>query len=124
MLQATIRQHYYKQTTMKMTYISIGIVLAGLVFYLESCGNKSTANDKQLTANQDTNKTKVHQTKENSFEGLRNMAFTATPEQLGLSLPLDKTIVYGIIMDWEMGGATASTIAYCKLPCFSDHSKV
>jgi hypothetical protein len=98
---------------MKMTYIIIGIILAGgLVFYLTSCGNKSTANDKQLTTDQDTTTPKVHQTKDNAFEGLRNMAFTATPEQLGLSLPTDKSIVYGIIMDWEMGGATASTVAY------------
>lgn len=52
------------------------------------------------------------ETTENSFEGLRNMAFSATPEQLGLSLPTDKTVVYGLIMDWEMGGATASTVAY------------
>ena len=98
---------------MKMAYIIIGIVLVGgLVFYLTSCGNKSTANDKQSTTDQGTTKPKVHQTKENAFEGLRNMAFTATPEQLGLSLPTDKTIVYGVIMDWEMGGATATTVSY------------
>jgi len=96
-----------------MTYIIIGIILAGgLVFYLTSCRNKSTANDKQAIADQDTTKPKVHQTKENAFEGLRNMAFSATPEQLGLSLSTDKTVVYGVIMDWEMGGSTASTVAY------------
>lgn len=96
-----------------MTYIIIGIILAGgLVLYLTSCGNKSTANENQTTADQDTTKPKVHQTKENAFEGLRNMAFSATPEQLGLSLPADKTIVYGVIMDWEMGGATATTVSY------------
>jgi hypothetical protein len=97
---------------MKMTSIIIGIILAGgLVFYLTSCGNKSTANDKQSVADQDTTKPKVHQTKENAFEGLRNMAFTTTPEQLGLSLPTDKTVVFGVVMDWEMGGATATTVS-------------
>jgi len=112
MLWATVGQTNNKQTTMKMTYLIIGIILAGgLVFYLTSCGNKSTANEKKSTPEQDT-KPKVHQTKENAFEGLRNMAFTATPEQLGLSMPTDKTIVYGVVMDWEMGGATATTIAY------------
>ena len=96
-----------------MTYIIIGIILAGgLVFYLTSCGNKSTANDKQTVADQDTIKPKVHQTKDNPFEGLRDMAFTATPEQLGLSLPTDKTVIYGVIMDWEMGGATVTTVSY------------
>jgi len=96
-----------------MTYIIIGIILAGgLIFYLTSCRNKKSANDKQSTTDQDTSKPKVHQTKENAFEGLRSMAFTATPEQLGLTLPIDKTIVYGVIMDWEMGGATATTVSY------------
>jgi len=96
-----------------MTYIIIGIILAGgLVFYMAGCGNRSTANDKQATTGQDTSNAKVHQTKDNAFEGLRNMAFTATPEQLGLSLPTDRTIVYGVIMDWEMGGATATTVSY------------
>ena len=96
-----------------MTYIIIGIILAGgLVFYLTSYGNKSTTNDKQTFADQDTTTPKVHQTKENAFEGLRNMAFSATPEQLGLSLPTDKTVVYGVIMDWEMGGATATAVSY------------
>ncbi len=98
---------------MKMIYIIIGIILAGgLVFYLTSCGNQSTSNNKQTVADQDMTKPKVHQTKENAFEGLRSMAFSATPEQLGLSLPNDKTVVYGVIMDWGMGGATATTVSY------------
>ncbi len=96
-----------------MTYIISGIILAGgLVFYLTSCRNKSTADGKQSVSDQDTTKSKVHQTKENAFEGLRNMAFSATPEQLGLSLPKDKTVVYGVIMDWEMDGAIATTVSY------------
>lgn len=46
------------------------------------------------------------------FEGLRNRAFTVTPEQLELSMPTDKTVVYGVIMDWEIGGATATTVSF------------
>lgn len=78
---------------------------------MTSYGNKTIQNDKQLTTDQDTSKTKNHQTKENAFEGLRNMAFTATPKQLGLSLPTDKTVVYGVVMDWRMSGATATTVS-------------
>jgi hypothetical protein len=98
---------------MKMTHIifvlSI-IVILGLIKFVS--GNKSVSKDKHEVADQDSTKPKVHQTKENSFEGLRKMAFTATPEQLGLSLLSDKTVVYGVIMDWEMGGATATTVSY------------
>lgn len=60
----------------------------------------------------DPNQSDNPETTENAFEGLRNMAFTATPEQLGLSLPTDKTIVYCVVMDWEMGGATATIVSY------------
>ena len=96
-----------------MTYIIIGIILAGgLIFYLTSCGNKSKANSNGTVTEQDTTKPKVHQTKENAFEGLRTMALSATPEQLQLSLPTDKTVVYGVIMDWGMDGATATIVSY------------
>ncbi len=96
-----------------MTYVLIGIILAiGLLFYLTSFGNKYPSYDKNATTDKDTANPNVHQTKDNPFEGLRNMAFTTTPEQLGLSLPTDKIIVYGIIMDWEMDGGTATTVAY------------
>ncbi|MBL7829785.1 MAG: hypothetical protein JNK41_02060 [Saprospiraceae bacterium] len=60
----------------------------------------------------DPNQNDNSETSESPFQGLRDMAFTATPEQLGLSLPNDKTVVYGVIMDWEMGGATATTVSY------------
>ena len=87
-----------------MTYIIIGIILvAGIVFYLTSCKNKSTS---------DSSNVKVHKVDENHFDKLRNMAFSVTPEQLGLSLPTDKIIVYGIVMDWGMSGAVATTISF------------
>ena len=40
------------------------------------------------------------------------MAFKVKPEQLKLSLPIDKTVVYGVIMDWEISGATVTTVSY------------
>lgn len=98
---------------MKVIYILIGIILiGGLVFYLTRFGNKTASDDKQTTNGQNYAEAKVQQTKENAFQDLRNMAFSATPKQLGLSLPTDKTIVYGVIMDWEMSNATATTVAY------------
>jgi hypothetical protein len=84
--------------------------LGGLVLYLTSCGNKSNKN--QPPTEQETSKPKVYNTKENAFEGLRNMAFKATPENLGLTLPADKTIVYLVIMDWGMEKATATIVSY------------
>ncbi|NNT73260.1 hypothetical protein HKT18_13630 [Flavobacterium sp. IMCC34852] len=95
-----------------MTYTIIGlIVISCIAFFFTSCRNKSTERN-EVAITQDTLKTKIHKTQENTFEDLRSMAFKVTPEQLGLSLSKDKTIVYGVVMDWEMGGATASTVAY------------
>lgn len=97
---------------MKITYIVIGLVLAcGVAFYLINFGIKSTAENKQTT-DHDKTKPKVRHTQENTYGDLRSMAFKVTPEQLNLSLPDDKIIIYGVIMDWEMGGATATTVAY------------
>jgi len=89
---------------MKMVYIIIGIIFVGVpVFYLTSCRGQSTS---------DNSKVKTNETQENPFEGLRNLAFTATPEQLGLLLPIDKTIVFGIVMDWGMNSGIATTVSY------------
>lgn len=40
------------------------------------------------------------------------MALGTKPEQLGLSLPSSKTVVYGIVMDWDVRNGTASIIAF------------
>lgn len=96
-----------------MGYKIIGnILVGGLGIYLASCGNNTIANNTQSSKAQDTAKPKVHRTQENAYEGLRTMAFKVTPEQLGLTLPTNKRIVYGVIMDWEMDGSTATTVAY------------
>ena len=97
-----------------MTYIIIGIILAaGLVLGLMSYRYKSIiVNNEQISANIDTTQTKNQQITDNPFEELRNRAFATTPENLELSLPKNKMVVYGVIMDWEMGGATATTVAY------------
>jgi len=79
-----------------MSYIIIGIVTAiGFIVLQSACKNKST-----ISA-------------ENPFEGLRNLAISTTPEQLQLDLPMDETIVFGVVMDWGIDrGAIATTVAY------------
>jgi hypothetical protein len=49
---------------------------------------------------------------ENPYDELRKMAFETNPEQLGLSLSSEKTIVYGIVMDWAVKNGTASIISF------------
>lgn len=94
-----------------MTYLALTIILAGcLFFYLKGRQNKYTPNADATGG--DTTKVKQLQTEGNAYEGLRNMAFTATPEQLGLQLPGDKTIVYGVVMDMGMDGGVATIVSY------------
>ena len=92
---------------MKMIYIISTILFVGLIVFLVSCQNKPAEDTSGKTA-----KTEIIKPKENAYEGLRNMALHITPEQLNLKLSADKIEVYGIIMDWEMNGAVATTAAY------------
>lgn len=94
-----------------MTYKLIGAILAGGLI-LTSCANKSAAHNEQIDANEDTTMLNERSTEENSFESLRANAFAVTPEQLGLTLPQDRIILYGVIMDWEMGEGIATTVCY------------
>jgi hypothetical protein len=99
--------------TTKIRCVITDIILVGiLLLHLTGCGNNSADKiDKSKTDNKTVNTT-VDKTEENAFVELRKIALTVSPEQLGLSLPKDKTIVFGVIMDWEIEGGTASTVAY------------
>jgi hypothetical protein len=98
--------------TMRITYIvPVTLLLAALAFHLTSCNSKTSIDNKQTSSKQDSSKQKLYQTK-TIFNDLRGMAFTATPEQLKLSLPADKTIVYGVIMDWGIDTATATVVSF------------
>jgi hypothetical protein len=51
------------------------------------------------------------QTEQNPYSDMRNMAFSATSEQLGLS-GMDKNDVYGIVSEMDMNGATATVVTF------------
>lgn len=96
-----------------MTYLILGILFLGAcAFYLSNCKSKASFDDRQTVAKQDTTSPKVYHTKTNTFNDLRGMAFSMTPEQLQLSLPEDKTLVYGVIMDWGIDTAIATIVSY------------
>ena len=50
--------------------------------------------------------------KDNPYRKLRNVALRVTPEQLELSLPSNKTDVYGIVMDWNTGDNVCTVVAF------------
>jgi hypothetical protein len=91
---------------MKMTtsIIIASVLVIGLIVFV-SCKPKQVKESK-------TEKIDTNDNKENPFLGLRSMAFSATPQQLGLEIPDDKTQVYGIILDWDLGDAIATIVGF------------
>jgi len=62
--------------------------------------------------NADSEKSDQYRRKDDAMEGLRNVALAMTPEQLGISLPIGKTTVYGLVMDFGMSGGVATIVCY------------
>lgn len=89
------------------TYIIIGAVLIIASGIFIACKPKNQSADKQENT-QTENKTEQQ---ENPFNDLRQMALSATPEQLGLKTS-DETKVFGIVMDWDLGDGIATVAAY------------
>jgi hypothetical protein len=97
---------------MKMIYSILGLILvAGLVFYLTSCNSKSDAKQTSLQP-QDTTTRQKADPNNNPYFDMRNMALSATTEQLGIKLPKDETKIYGVVMDWDLGEGTATLVAF------------
>ncbi|MEA5005597.1 MAG: hypothetical protein VB022_04200 [Rikenellaceae bacterium] len=96
---------------MKITLLITGLILiGGLIYFLASCKGQSTkTNDKQTDS--DTGQVKTHDLKENPYDGLRQMAFGVTTEQLGLK-DLKADDIYGVIMDWDLGEGIMTLITY------------
>jgi len=53
-----------------------------------------------------------NQVVEGSYEHYRGLALRITPYELKIAIPNSETLVYGVIMDWNMGDAVATLAAY------------
>lgn len=84
------------------------ILLSGF-FFATNAQNQSKEKDstdaRVMTGNQPSEQ-------ENPYNILRNMALGVTMDQLGLKDPGDETNVFGIVMDWDIGGGIATVAAY------------
>jgi len=47
-----------------------------------------------------------------TYDGLRNLALLITPSQLKLTIPGSETLVYGVVMDCNVGDAVVTLSAY------------
>lgn len=79
------------------------------------CFFEPKLNQEQSAAAESTKPTPMESnldTAANAFKEMRTAALSVTPEQLELSLPSERTIVYGVVMDWEMNGNIATTVSF------------
>jgi hypothetical protein len=59
-----------------------------------------------------TNKIMNSMEDQNPYLGLRGQAFSATPEELNLVLDITKTSVFAVVMDWDIGDAIITVVAF------------
>ena len=95
-----------------MVYLLLAIIMiGGLIFYFSK--RKNLVSEKSISSGQQQNDTiSKQQNKDNPYEGLRNMALNVTPDQLQLTLPVEQTKVYGVVMDWDLGEGIATFISF------------
>jgi len=46
------------------------------------------------------------------FKRLRQMSLDMTPDQLGISFPPDKTVVFGVVMDWHVENGIMTLLSF------------
>lgn len=84
---------------MTAIYITIIILQVGVIIYFIWRGKKQKILNVTAPA-------------ENSHERLRNTALHVTPAQLKLAIPDNETLVYGVIMDWNMGDTLLTLVSF------------
>jgi hypothetical protein len=93
---------------MDSIYIIAIIVQVGiLIFFLRRSFTAKKKSPKASLPNQEVNVPEP-----DSYEAARLAALHVTAQQLGLQIPAAVTKVYGVVMDWDMGGTVLSLIAY------------
>ncbi|MBC7382261.1 MAG: hypothetical protein H7296_04605 [Bacteroidia bacterium] len=98
---------------MKKLTNNLGILIScSLILLFSACNNHSPEEHRNEVTRPDTTEAQSSQIPKNDFEKLRNQALTTTPEKLNLHLSSDQLTIYGIVMDWEMGGTTSSTVCF------------
>ena len=87
--------------------IAIVFQIGILIFFLRRSINAKKRPAKLSPSNQE-----VSAPAPDSYEAARMAALHVSAQQLGLQIPASVTKVYGVVMDWDMGGTVLSLIAY------------
>jgi hypothetical protein len=85
---------------MTAIYILLILIQAGVIVYFVRRGRKLKADASKKAGSDDTHK------------DMRDTALNITPAQLKLSIPESETLVYGVVMDWNMGNTLVTLVSY------------
>jgi hypothetical protein len=86
---------------MTIVYIIAILIQAGIIIYFlkpKKNAAKEAADKEPLNTN--------------TYNGARTLAIGITPNDLSLKIPDTMTLVYGVVMDWDMGGHMLTLAAY------------
>jgi len=86
---------------MTIVYIIAILVQAGILFYFWK-RSRDASREGKVSKERDLS----------TYEGARATAIGITADDLQLQIPDTRTVVYGVIMDWDMGGNILTLAAY------------
>ena len=95
---------------MRMWYAIAAVAVVGLLIFLGMRSKPSPSNPPSTEFAADTSKTSGQQQKENPYSGMRAMALRVSADDLKLSSQENQP--YGVIVDWDMGDAVVTTVAF------------
>ena len=98
---------------MKMAYLLIGLVIiGGVIFYFTSCKSKQSNSNTDNLQVKEKDSVKTQTSTDNPYNGLRELALSATPKQVGITASEHPDAIYGVIMDWDFGNGMATLVSF------------
>ena len=101
--------HYGSKSIINKVYC---FVLMGILSSLFGCNDNPKVNSQKVSDVNDTIKAKEIKLKDNPYPGLRSHALSTTPQDLKIELGKDNLVVYGVIMDFDMGNVVLTVVAF------------
>ena len=98
---------------MKVIPIIAGfIIIVCLFFFFSGCRNNTAkaGNETKKAIQGDT--TPAGKEAQEAYNGLRDMALNTTAAQLELNIAADQVLVYGVVMDWDLGEGIATLVSF------------
>jgi len=92
------------------------LIVPGIVILLTaaalSCRNRSNPSVQNIRTDVTSMNSENNKATDNPYLDLRSQALSTTPEQLQVKIPSAQTKVIGMIVDWNLGGGSATFVSF------------